>query len=96
MYVAHDIHHDVNSCFLFSRATLLLLMLTCVCVFVLFFFFKELPARGTVALLSAHLELTERLQRRLVEFMVLVASRHVTNTDLAPLIRLVHAKKRRI
>lgn len=52
-----------------------------------FFPLAELPSRGTVAVLSAHLRLTDRLQRRLVEFMVLVASRHMTNADLAPVIR---------
>lgn len=44
-------------------------------------------SRGTVAGLSAHLRLTDRLQQRLVEFMVLVASRHMTHADIAPVIR---------
>lgn len=37
--------------------------------------------------LSAHLRLTDRLQQRLVEFMILVASRHMTHADIAPVIR---------
>lgn len=40
-----------------------------------------------LSVLLGHLRLTDRLQRRLVEFIVLVASRHVTHADLAPLIR---------
>ncbi|CAM9539423.1 unnamed protein product, partial [Laminaria digitata] len=44
-------------------------------------------SRGTLAALSAHLRLTDRLQQRLVEFMVLVASRHMTHADIAPVIR---------
>lgn len=47
----------------------------------------EPTTSGTVATLSARLKMSDRLQRRLVEFMVLVASQHITNADLAPVIQ---------
>lgn len=44
-------------------------------------------SRGAIGALSAPLRLTGRVQRRLVEFLVLVASRNMTQVDLAPVIR---------